>query len=58
MPDIHATTLQALINWFERRDDVPIICVDNYEALAAVADKWDIPMLLYDIDVSPLLLSN
>jgi hypothetical protein len=51
MPDIHATTLQALINWLERRDDIPKIRGENYEALAAVADKWDIPMLLHDIDV-------
>jgi hypothetical protein len=51
MPDVHATTLQALVNWLERRDDVPKISADNYEALTALADKWDIPMLLHDIDV-------
>lgn len=51
MPDVHATTLQALVNWLERRDDVPKISVDNYEALTALADKWDIPTLLHDIDV-------
>jgi hypothetical protein len=51
MPDTHASTIQSLIKWLERRDDSSKVAADNYEGLAAVADKWDIPMLLHDIDV-------
>lgn len=47
----HATTLRALINWFHREDDIGKITSENYMALASLANKWDIPMLLHDIDV-------
>ena len=51
MPDTHASTIQSLIKWLERRDDRSKVAADNYKGLAVVADKWDIPMLLHDIDV-------
>jgi hypothetical protein len=51
MPDTHASTIESLISWLERRDDISKVAADNYEGLAAVADKWDIPTLLHDIDV-------
>jgi hypothetical protein len=59
MPDTHALTIQSLIKWLERQDDISKVAADNYEELAAVGDKWDIPMLLHDIDVySSSLLTN
>jgi hypothetical protein len=50
----HATTVTALINWFRREDDIGKITFDNYECLASLANRWDIPMLLHDIDVLPI----
>jgi hypothetical protein len=47
----HATTIEALINWLRREDDIGKINDENYKALACLADRWDIPMLLHDIDV-------
>ena len=52
----HATTIQALVNWLQREDDVGKVSLENYKALASLADRWDIPMLLHDIDVLILLL--
>jgi hypothetical protein len=49
-----ADTIQHFVNWLERKDDAGKITLENYKQLAPLADKWDIPMLLHDIDVSPL----
>jgi hypothetical protein len=46
-----SSTIQDLISWLQRQDDF-LITLDNYETLASVADKWDIPALLNDIDVT------
>ena len=53
MRDEHASTLQALVSWFRRQDDIGQVSLENYTVLADVADKWDIPMLLHDVDVLP-----
>lgn len=49
----HATTIRTLINWFCREDNIGSIDSENYKDLASLANKWDIPMLLHDIDVPP-----
>jgi len=46
-----ADAIQHFVNWLERRDDTGKVTLDNYKQLASLADKWDIPMLLHDIDV-------
>lgn len=53
----HASTIQALIKWFHREDDIGKITSENYKPLASLANKWDIPMLLHDIDVTFLSLN-
>ena len=47
----HGSTVQRLIYWLERREDVGEVNHDNYEVLAEIADRWDIPLLLREIDV-------
>jgi hypothetical protein len=47
----HASTVQALIYWLERREILGEVSHQNYEMLAGIADRWDIPLLIRDIDV-------
>jgi len=51
-----ADAIQYFVNWLERKDDTGKVTLDNYKQLASLADKWDIPMLLHDIDVSSITL--
>jgi len=48
------STIQALVHWLERRDDLGEVNHENYQQLAGVADRWDIPLLLREIDVNTL----
>jgi hypothetical protein len=51
MFDERAEVIRCFVNWLERKDDAEKITLQNYRQLASLADKWDIPMLLHDIDV-------
>jgi len=51
-----ADAIQHFVNWLERKDDTGKVTLDNYKQLAPLADKWDIPMLLHDIDVSSVTI--
>ena len=47
----HASGVQALVHWLERHDELGQVNDKNYEQLAAIGDRWDIPMLQRDIEV-------
>jgi hypothetical protein len=49
-----ASSVRTLVAWLERRE-CGEITEQNYEMLAEMADRWDIPMLHRDIEVNPLL---
>lgn len=53
MQSEHAITVRTLINRFRREDDIGKIDFENHKTLASPVNKWDIPMLLHDIDVAP-----
>ena len=50
-----AEVIRCFVNWLERKEDEEKITLQNYRQLASLADKWDIPMLLHDIDVLTLI---
>jgi hypothetical protein len=51
-------TVEAFVNWMRRKDDSGKVTYKTYRALTALADRWDIPMLSYDIDVLSMTLKH
>ena len=49
MYDEEINDIVTLVEWFERRVEVN---ENNYEVLAGLANRWDIPILLREIEVA------
>jgi hypothetical protein len=58
MPGENGSAVETLVSWLRRQDDKGKVTLKNYKALAELADKWDIPMLSYDIDVFSFIWST